>query len=183
MPDTMITTLPLRALRRQCVAAFRASTEAIRMADEERSRVRRENHPACPAHLHVEWDDETGQKQTRPALEDDYALLVQRGDLSAADGKRLTSELREWRAACEAADAQHPRLKELREKAEAADARWIELDNQFADAPTHSLEDIGVKLKFFTKMEDMSDGEDANMPERLIFGLIRDIERMTGTKI
>jgi hypothetical protein len=57
------------------------------------------------------------------------------------------------------------------------------MDDQFIEAPAQTLEDIGTKLEFLTVMADLKVGPDADVSDRMVFSLIRDIERMTGTKI
>ena len=58
-----------------------------------------------------------------------------------------------------------------------------EFDDQFIATPAHTLEDIGMKLDFLTVIADMKDGPNADVSDRMVFSLIRDIERMTDTKI
>ena len=67
--------------------------------------------------------------------------------------------------------------------AEAANDRWLQFDDQFIATPAHTLEDIGMKLDFLTVIADMKDGPNADVSDRMVFSLIRDIERMTDTKI
>ena len=105
------------------------------------------------------------------------------GELSPEEVESRIAELREWETACDAVDAQHPKVSELQKAAEAANDRWLQLDDQFIAAPAHTLEDIGMKLEFLTVMADMKDGPNAEVSDRMVFSLIGDIERMTDTKI
>jgi hypothetical protein len=163
----------LQDLRKECVAAFRASQEADEAADEEGFRVR-DLHPPCPQSALVELEGPNGERRLRPGTAEELANLEQQGRLA---------DLLEWEAACDAIDAQHPKLRELKDAAKAANARWLQLDDQFIATPARSLEDIGVKLKFLTVMADMKDDPDAEVPDRMTFSLLRDIERMTGAKL
>ena len=61
--------------------------------------------------------------------------------------------------------------------------RWLQLDDRFIATPAHTLEDIGTKLDCLTVLADMKDDPNAEVSDRVVFSLIRDIERMTDTKI
>ena len=168
----------LQELRKECVAVFRASIVADEVADKERFRVRR-LHPPCPDALRLDWEI-NGRPLSRAVSEDEIRA---NGALSPEEVESRIAALREWEAACDAVDARHPTVSELQKAAEAANDRWLQLDDQFIAAPAHTLEDIGMKLEFLTIMADMKVGPDADVEDRMVFSLIRDIERMTDTKI
>lgn len=168
----------LQAMREECIAAFRASQKATEVADREQFRVRK-LHPPCPERCLVEHEWSPGKMVRRPADADDLLRLRDEGDLTPEDTEKRIAELLEWKAACDAIDAQHPKIRELRDADHEADAFSAELDDKFVDAPAHTLADIRTKLEFLFMVEDMKSTPD-HYPARLVFGLMRDIDRMTG---
>ncbi|MCW5736339.1 MAG: hypothetical protein KIS73_19580 [Enhydrobacter sp.] len=172
----------LRALRERCKAAFRASQEATNVADLESFRVR-DLHPPCPDALLVEFEGADGKQYQRSATEEDLAYLTKNGQITVAERDARLASLRGWLAACDAVDAANPQVAALRQADEDAEELWLALDTEFITAPVHTLDDMIVKLEFLAVMEDMSEDPSGRSPDQIVFGLIRDLKRMTGTKL
>jgi hypothetical protein len=131
----------------------------------------------------VEWEDEEGKTHRRAASAEDFTSFAERGDMTSDELAKALADLRVWEAACDAVDAQHPEVAALRDAADSADARYEELDQQFIAAPAHTLDDIAVKLRFLVMLDGLQDGDDADYGDRLVFGLLRDVGRMSGQKV
>lgn len=164
----------LLALRERAKDAFRASQRIRADYDAEKARTHA-LHPPIPKHLYVESavPSADGKPQFRPMREEDLAHL------SAEDFQRCEPDFKAWQAACTAIDAQHSQLAEKQVAADAADALWVAMDNEFIDTPARTIEDVRVKLEFFATMEDLEETDD-DYVSRTVFGLIRDLGKMIG---
>lgn len=142
----------LPGLLRDYFAADKASDAAADRWESEQARVRK-MHPPAP-HI-LQWEFE-GKPLQRPVNEWDFPELIEQGDLTEADVETWRRDLSEWKARCEAIDAQHLD-RSIERAADEAMARLEEIDNRFRNAPATSLADAKAKLDYFFHFKDVDD--------------------------
>jgi hypothetical protein len=85
----------------------------------------------------------------------------------------------EWKAECAAVDAAHE-VGRLDDEVEALGFRLDALNDQIIAAPPRSMRGVLVKLRLLAALEGyLVDDSEQDTPQRLVLGLIGDIEAAT----
>ena len=131
--------------------AWKKVCEVDGPADAEERRVRR-LHPPCPVVMEIGRTPEGAPVEVaadRSNIED----CRKKGELSPDDAAEMSAKLSQWKASCDAINAQHMDWALIRAR-DAANARWMGLDQLLITAPAKTLSDVLVKLRIAAESGD-----------------------------
>ena len=163
----------LQVLWREFRASWKTYSKAMDEIDKVRTRAR-PHRPPRPASLTRDFLLADGGHKSFELNQDFIKSMTHIGALTADEGTQLLAECKNWDAACRAIDEAHGMLAAETAETAAAD-RYEEAQQRFIKAPTRSVEDIGLKLRFLADLENYSQERDI-APAMVVYAMLRDIK-------